>query len=341
MPTPLKKEQHNFTTCGTKRRREDTLALTESVASHALATLPELSPPASGRSHSAGELSPVPTRRDAFSPVAQDDAGSNPFILERTHATTAFHSPIVRTGVRVAELTDASPAQGYGEVKKTPGGRKVHAVYRNGAGTLFKPVTPVGRDGMVDTEHARREEIEGALPMLDFSRCNEITFKATLANLHARRGKGRGVGQNALMKARCREVFIAHGTLGEILIQGNGYHWSHLIAHFLGGEQSKLNLIPGTAASNYNTLEVVEQFIAKKLLTKMVLSIDINVEPTYRGESLIPDELAFELTWEESSRRYFETIRINPRSYQRFTRSMHSAIALLREEAVSTPAFKI
>ena len=329
MPTPLNKEQQAATS-GTKRRREGSHASMESVDSHGSAASPALSPSAGGSFRSADESSPVPRKRDASPPPARDEAGSNPFILERTDVTTAFHSPIARTGVRVAELTDASPAQGYGEVKKTPGGRKVHAVYRNGAGTLFKPVTPVGRDGMIDTQCARREEIEGALSTLDFSRCTEITFKATLAHLYARSGKGRGVAQNTLMKARCRDVFAAHDTKGDILIQGNRYHWSHLIAHFLGGEQSKLNLIPGTAASNYNTLEVVEQFIAKKLLTKKVLSIDINVEPTYRGESLIPDELAFQLTWDELSRRYSETIRINPRSYQRITRSMQSSIALLR-----------
>jgi len=68
----------------------------------------------------------------------------------------------------------------------------------------------------------------------------------------------------------CIEVFKAEGCSHEeyITIYGYDYHWTHKFARFLGGKDNKENLVPATAAANYHILEVVETFIAEKLLNK-------------------------------------------------------------------------
>jgi hypothetical protein len=149
----------------------------------------------------------------------------------------------------------------------------------------------------------------------------------------ARQQVARRISQNTLMKASCREVFAAHGIDTVITSRGSKYHWSHLIAHFLGGEQESENLIPGTAASNYNTLELVEQFIAEKLI--LGISINIQVTPIYSSESLIPDELKFHLEWDEGGLHYTETLMINPRSYRRESPATLAVVGFFREAARS------
>ncbi len=256
----------------------------------------------------------------------------NSMIMERTDNSILFQSPIAKR-VRLAKLEPATPEQGYSNVKRTPGKTKVHAIYSNGIGGLFKPLTPYNAQGMVNIEKASHKVIKFKLPKLVFDRPKCINFTATLPKMTERQNKSRRVAQNRLMQASCREVFAAHGTETVIKIHGSNYHWSHLIAHFLGGSQSQENLIPGTAASNYNTLELVEQFIARKLTDDKIVSIDISVNPTYSGESLIPDELLFQLKWMDAGRPYVENIAINPRSSQRITKSMHGTVELLRELA--------
>ena len=262
-----------------------------------------------------------------------DDDSQNPLILASMPANEALHSPMRKKGVRIVELAPASPERGYSDVRRTPGKTKVHGIFSNNEGSFFKPLSPYKAFGMVNIEGARREKIESALPRLRFERSESAHFTATLPQLLDRQGATRRIGQNTLMRASCREVFAAHGAETIIKSHGSDYHWSHLIAHFLGGEQGRENLVPATAASNYNTLELVEQFISRKLSEEKVTSIEIKVDPIYSGDSLIPDELVFHLSWEDARQSCVETTRINPRSYQRVTKSMQSSIALLREKA--------
>ncbi len=63
-----------------------------------------------------------------------------------------------------------------------------------------------------------------------------------------------------------------------------------------------------------------------------ITSLDIQVVPTYSRNSFIPDQLAFNLSWEEKGANQTETIITNPRSHQRITASMRNTIAFLREE---------
>ncbi|CDZ78039.1 hypothetical protein BN59_02336 [Legionella massiliensis] len=256
--------------------------------------------------------------------------GENELIFQSTAGNLYLHSPLRKTGARVAELEPATPEKGFTGLQRTPGGSKVRPYWGNSKGNFFKPLTPYGKkseSGMVEiSKNKRRAEVLEQIPALRFERPGPITFVATLEKLRARSNVRRRVSQLQVTGARCHDIFKAEGSDELITISGHDYHWSHLIAYFLGGEQSKENLIPGTAASNYNTLELVEQPIARKLIQEGVESIEITVTPSYTGDSFIPDELIFSLKWGAG---HFETIHINSRSYKRITGPMHKSIELL------------
>lgn len=265
-----------------------------------------------------------------------DGSGPNFFIMDPGIACPSpLKKLLTETGVRQCLLTPASPVKGYSKVSKTPEkGTRVRRQYSGCGVEFFTPLTPVKNQH--DTSKSNRFEIRKRLPRLHYDRPNEVFFTATQATIEACHGKKRYLSQKQLTGASCKDVFIAHGDAFAVKMSGNKFHWSHLIAHFLGGQQSKENLIPATAASNYNTLEMVEQFIAEKLASGMCHSIDIKATPMWTNEeSLIPDELVFNLRWQEinsqdKSINKEEFIHINPRSHQRITASMHKSMACLR-----------
>ncbi len=90
------------------------------------------------------------------------------------------------------------------------------------------------------------------------------------------------------------------------------------------------NLVPSTAAANYNTLELVEQFIATKFEECKITQVQIDVKPTYPGYSLIPNQLDFELTWDEGGKTHKDVITIKPDSFARIGAQTHKAIDCLR-----------
>ncbi len=262
------------------------------------------------------------------------DIENNPLILSKTTENNAFHSPLSKTGVRICDLIQATPERGYTDVKTTPGGTKVHSVYSNTKASLYKPLTPYKENGMVNTTEASHEKLTRELSKTNTSRPPSIHFTATRHQLLLRKYHYKRRSQYTLMNGTCREVFEAHGIETKSKTHGSHYHWSHLIAHFLGGAHSRDNIVPGTAVSNYNTLQLVEEFIARKLINDCVLSINIQVNPSYSGASLIPDELQFYLSWEEEGKHCSETITINPRSYQLVSAAMRGSIEMLRELAM-------
>ena len=264
-----------------------------------------------------------------------EDTKENPLILENTQSSIPFHSPMRQLNVRVEKLEPATPKCGHLDLheKTTPGKTVVYCFFSNSAGSLFKKRTPRGPKGMVNITEASLSKIEHDLPKLICARREPVSFEATLAKLMSRHGMRRRVGQFALTKATCKEVFKAHGVEVKLQSHGSEYHWSHLIAHFLGGDQTAENLVPGTASSNYMTLELVEKFIAEKLSNTKIKSIGICVKPFYSGESLIPDQLIFNLHWKESGVDQTEQIIINPRSHRPVTKPIARTLQFLRDQA--------
>lgn len=111
---------------------------------------------------------------------------------------------------------------------------------------------------------------------------------------------------------------------------------------FLGGQHSVRNLIPTTAAANYNMLKIFEKYVAKRLTEGNANSLDcihITAIPKYEenSDSLIPIELKLNLSWEETdtegtSKKISETITINTRSYRTMTDTMVQAISFARHD---------
>lgn len=269
-----------------------------------------------------------------------DVSEKNPaIVMASSRMSESLQHELTETGTRVITPSEpVTPQKGFSVVHETPGGTKIRPIFVNNVGSIFLPLspqaTPSRSKGMVEIDGITNEKIQSALPQLSFIKPpTSIEFVATLPKIIARQQFKRRASQNVLMKASCRDVFQAHGIDTVITSRGSQYHWSHLIAYFLGGAQARENIVAGTAASNYNTLELVEQFIAEKLTKDRVPSIHIQVSPNFSHALLIPNELVFDLAWEDADQQFKETIRINPRSYRREAKSMLATVGLFREAA--------
>ncbi|KTC77882.1 DNA/RNA non-specific endonuclease [Legionella brunensis] len=265
------------------------------------------------------------------------DDSPNLLILAEDQETKFLHSPLAKQGVRVTSLDPATPTKDHHKVYRTPGGSKVRSLWSRTTGNstipFFKPLTPSPLKVKIK---GSEDKIKRKIPKLLFVRHETIHFQATLEKLEERQDSKRRIGQNQLTGASCQSVFAVCDENIIIESRGSKYHWSHMIAYFLGGEQSIDNLVPATAASNYNVLEVIEQFIAQKLIEDKIPSINITVEPVYVDTTNIPGKLIFTLDWEELGKYCSETTHIDTRSHQRITKSMLMSIKLVRNEIEKT-----
>lgn len=289
-----------------------------------------------------------------------EDHGVNPLIYDKTGKDPELEKELEDTGVRIVALLPSTPVRGY-DVKRTPGGSKVRSVYKSTTeyahhDTLFKHLTP----SRTPTENGRitisdvitQAGLHQKLPRLNTKRAEPVEYTATLASMLARSGMRR-TSARTQMGASATAVFNAHGIK---IYPKDKYtqHWSHLIAHFLTGEdqiksttpeKELINLVPTTAAANYNTLEAVELFIKNKLMNTVakVEEIRIKVTPTYVGENLIPQSLIYNLRWSETENgvtiAHNDRFYINPQSHMRLTKSMHQAIDVVRKKCSSARFF--
>jgi hypothetical protein len=285
-------------------------------------------------------------RKDVFVKRAfesfKEDGGDNPLILEIQDENRDLQLKAEATGARSSEVFPATPDKRYPVVVRTPNGNKARPLCVINGQTLFQHCTPLSKapkQGRVDVRDATLKQIGFQLPKLPLEKAQPIKFTATLAVITERSGMSRRIGQNSQMRAKASDVFRAHGI--EIKPEdGRSHHWAHLIAHFLGdiedlcvdnSDEEVINLVPSTAAANYNTLEAIENFIKNKLIDEDTDKINIEVEPVYSSESLIPDMLNYTLSWTGNyGQKCNEIFYINPQSYQRITKSAHDTIKVLR-----------
>lgn len=272
-----------------------------------------------------------------------EDNGVNPLILQvdATRHDLGTEAKVEATGARTAPLTEASPERGYPRTVRTPHGTKARPVCSIGLHHFFKPLTPYNDKGRVPIETQPMEIVQNLLPKLVTTRAETVEYVATLAKMDARAGIIRS-RTKATMGASAHDVFK---TQGVIIAPKNqrSYHWSHLVAHFLADTQDLttpandknapiINLIPSTAAANYNVLETIENYISKKLHERQTEAIHITVTPQYKDDqAIIPDMVVYVLQWEENNAKQEEVFYINPQSHQRITKSMHESIAVARE----------
>ncbi|KTD14880.1 hypothetical protein Lhac_0410 [Legionella hackeliae] len=260
------------------------------------------------------------------------DISSNCLILEDDSRNQDLHVPLAKQGVRVTSLKRGTPEKHYSDVRRTPGGRKIGLFWTHKTKgrrlDFFKPLTPSPKKVAL-TQTA--QDVNRKIPQLRLF-CNDepIYFKTTLEKLEQREPTRR-FGQNQLTGVSCQSLFAAYNPT-IIIERCSKYHWSHLIAHYFGGDQSITNLVPTTSAANYNILDVIEHFIAKKLIDDKVAEVNICVEPIYDDNPHIPSNLKFSLTWVENDKTHEEIIRISPRSQERFTRATLQSIHFIREQ---------
>jgi hypothetical protein len=248
---------------------------------------------------------------------------------------------------------------------RTPGGTEVRPLCNIDGASLYKHVTP---SSAVDRAKIKsRFEITGALPRLNLEQADKIVFIATLKSMQERVNEPRA-SLFKLMGARAKDVFEASG-LKPVSKEDNSseddnllsYHWNHILAHFLADPQNletesldkeRGNIVPGTAAANYNTLATVELPLRNKLIKGNTDAIRIEATPNYEDGFLIPQTINYLLTWEEKDvhgtlTSHYNEFTISPQSHLRYTKPMHESFEILRthspgiirSRAATSPSF--
>lgn len=260
----------------------------------------------------------------------QKDEGPNPLIFEKTDENSTLQDKIAAKGVRTTVLNPASPEKGYLNTMRTPGGTKVRPLCDINNQMLFKPFSPMKfKADKAEDPLVTKETLLDALPNATYKKAEPIQFTATLEAITQARGKSRGRSAKAIKGHSASDYFLAHR------LEIPNCHFAHLQAHCLGGIQQFDNLIPSTAAANYNTLEAIELHILELLTSKQTDQVHVKVVPTYTNDALIPDLLTYTLNWKDNNSSSYpqeEIIYITPQSASRITKSMHQSIKLLREE---------
>lgn len=265
----------------------------------------------------------------------KNDDQPNPLILESNENNAHLEEQMKDVGARYETLADATPERSYTTIKRTPNGSKARQLCTIGPNSLFQHLSPYSKDcskeGRLDLRQSSSKKVSRSL----FAKPDPIEFTATLESIQERSGKLRKISQKSLMGISSSDVFRSYGIIISAK-EGHYYHWAHLIAFFLGGPQDSINLIPSTAAANYNTLEAIELFIKEKLVNEETEEIKIKVEPRYTKDLLIPELLVYSLHWitvndDGLQKINEETFYINPQSYQRINQSMHKTINTLRD----------
>ncbi|KTC66859.1 hypothetical protein Lbir_3161 [Legionella birminghamensis] len=278
------------------------------------------------------------------------DFSTNRLILAEEDRNQFCQSPL-KEKLRVTKIVPASPVSSYinTETGRTPGGQKVRLVHRTESAKVYVPITPRNSDnfkGALELEEISQETIHSRIKQ-EWEPAGALTFKATLQQMEENRAKPRPCSQFFLFKTTCKHVFEAHGIPVEVKSKGHDFHWTHLGAWRFTARQDQQNIVPATAAANYNILETVENDIAKKLKKQgaHISSIEIEVIPYYSGRSRIPRLLKYILCWTETNEQGSKINRqkehiINTCSHQRVNKALLDTFNKL-DELESENAFKM
>jgi len=130
------------------------------------------------------------------------------------------------------------------------------------------------------------------------------------------------------------EIMRALGAIIEKNESGRKFHWAHRHGWSLNGEQSKENLDPTTAGSNYDTLFKVEAPLKKLLLNHEVDEVLVKGSIEFDKTSGLPYKIKYHLSW--GTEKYIEIV-IDPMSHRVPTVSEHEmALSFLETEGFAT-----
>ncbi|KTD49656.1 hypothetical protein Lqui_1867 [Legionella quinlivanii] len=279
------------------------------------------------------------------------DYSTNRLILAKTDSNTFCQSPLKDKGVRIAEIQPQSPRESSGtyiKVGRTPGGREARLAYRTETSELWTHSTPDNNphfNGALRVPGQSVATLKARFKRI-WERAGKVTFTATLHQIEENQNKKRPCSQFSIFRAACKDVFEAHGVEIDAESTGHMFHWTHLIALFLGGGHDQQSVVAATRAANLNILEAIENDTAEKLKQQepKVPYVHIEVTPFYQQDNLIPQSLHFVLRWAETNALGVTVARqkehfINACSHQRYNKAMldtFKTLDQLETERIST-----
>lgn len=238
--------------------------------------------------------------------------GTNQMIIMETEDMSIdVRKALEHTGARITPLCTATPEKNQQPSFKTPGGHRVKPIAKNKF-SLFAHQTPQA-PGLI------KPETSVVLDSIE-QITQPILFTATQQKMEDRKGERRKVSQKQVTGVSCSAIFSEYG-INIAPQESRQYHWAHLVAWFLGGNQERQNLAPSTSQANYNTLDAVETFIMKKLVKEKIPELKIIVTPEYNGDEKIPNRITYSISYVNNNKTYEELFHIYPQSKTRLTDS--------------------
>jgi hypothetical protein len=163
----------------------------------------------------------------------------------------------------------------------------------------------------------------------------KFEFEVTADDVVKRLKLKRPCTQKQVTGFSAKEKFEEYGAMivgytKEYLIQ---FHLAHRQGWALGGSQSKENLDPSTAGSNYATLFTIESPLVNLLLQDDIESINVLGVVHYREDAPIPYEITYSLFWGNGRTA---TVSVFPLNFRTPTLDEHS-VAKATFSATRTP----
>ena len=258
----------------------------------------------------------------------------SPLIFEATETNQELQSKLETMDVRCTTLNIASPEKGFTNTMYTPERKtKVKPLCEINGNRFFIPFSPT----KLEPTHLTKEEITKKLPKAIYQQATMREYTVTLETITQCKGKARSCSGKQLMGHSALEFMEAH----QQKIEGKK-HLAHLQAHCLDGPQSQDNLVPSSAAANYNTLELVERHIIDLIETNKTDAVHVRVTPQHEGNTVLSNLLTYSLKWTDksSSKDHNETHYITPLSTYRVTHFIHKRIEVLRDKEIKETANK-
>lgn len=164
-----------------------------------------------------------------------------------------------------------------------------------------------------------------------------FSFIITPEDIHNRIGAKRPVSQHQVVGHSAKKIFEAYGAIihqetSEKLHLAHRHGWS------LGGSQTKENLDPATAGSNYSTLLTIESPLKHLLKGEGVQTMQVNGTVIYHPLIELPMEIIYELSWGNARSA---KVHIYPLEHRKPTYSekivAHALLKAIRSPEAATP----
>ncbi len=264
-----------------------------------------------------------------------------------------FKKKVANEHVRVTSLVPRSPDHANRQCVATsdnPNGPKFREVMQTSSGTLFIEESPEKKSSSASTTVQGEVRFAG-IPSLDELRrerpelfldlkTESFQFILTEKMIHERSGQRRPRSQTQVVGYSAAEIFLMYGVvIAQKVKKITMFHHAHRQAWSFFGSQSKDNLDPSTAGSNYHTLFNIESPLKYLIVNDKVPFVKVQGTVIFHPLLPFPMEVQYVLTWGNGRVAKISTFPLEYRSPTLSEHQVATAViqSLITPEKVARP----